>query len=135
MKVSAIAAIVAGGGVGAGLRYELALHLAPPTPPDFPWVTFAINVTGCFLLGAVMTLLATTWARTRYVQPFLATGAIGGFTTWSHFITESDQLISAHETPKAVVYMIVSLGLGIAAAALGAALVETATGRRGPGKS
>ena len=53
------------GGIGAAARYELGLHLAPPTPPDFPWVTFAINISGSFALGAVMTIAAVT-SRLRF---------------------------------------------------------------------
>jgi CrcB protein len=117
-----LTAIVIGGGVGTTVRYELALHLAPPTPPDFPWATFLINLTGSFLLGFVATMLLRAWANTLYVRPLVAVGLLGGFTTWSHFITESDQLIGAHQTGMAVLYMAASLGLGLLAVAAGAVL-------------
>ncbi|MEU6022664.1 CrcB family protein [Micromonospora sp. NPDC047134] len=90
-----VLAIIVGGGIGATLRYLLGLGLAPATPPHFPWVTFVINMVGAFALGAVMTLLAAHKLRGPWGKPFLSTGVIGGFTTWSHLIVESDQLIGA----------------------------------------
>lgn len=114
-------AIAVGGGLGTATRYELGLHFAPPTPPDFPWVTFGVNVTGALLLGFVATMLAGRWARTTYVGPLVATGFLGGYTTWSHFITESDQLIGSGERSVALVYMLGSIALGLLAAAIGAA--------------
>lgn len=125
------AAIVIGGGLGASVRYELGLHLAPPTPPDFPWVTFGINVTGAFLLGFVATMLLHSWSRTTYVGPFVAVGVLGGFTTWSHFIVESDQLIGADQAVLGVAYIVASLGIGVIAAAIGAALALTYDRRAG----
>jgi CrcB protein len=130
MTAKFVAAVMAGGGVGATTRYLLAESLAPPTPPSFPWVTFLINLTGSFALGAVMTLLATAWLSTEYVKPFVATGVIGSFTTWSHFIVESNQLIEAGQARLAILYVVVSIVLGIAVAAGGAALVEARLRRR-----
>lgn len=122
--------LVTGGGIGASVRYELGLHLAPPTPPNFPWVTFAINVSGSFALGAVMTLLATVLLQTQYVKPFVATGILGGFTTWSHFIVETDQLADADRVTLAGVYTVSSVVIGVLAAAAGAALVGRLTRTR-----
>jgi CrcB protein len=125
MSAKMVGAMAVGGGIGATARYQLGLHLAPPTPPEFPWATFWINMAGAFALGAVMTLLATAWLETRYVKPFVATGIIGSFTTWSHFIVEVDQLIGADEIRRAIVYAAASIGLGIVAASAGAAIVES----------
>ena len=125
MTAKFAAAVMAGGGVGATTRHLLCEYLAPTTPPSFPWVTFLINITGSFALGAVMTLLATAWLGTEYVKPFVATGVIGSYTTWSSFIVESDQLAAAGKNLLAAGYVVASIALGILAAALGAALVET----------
>lgn len=133
MRSGLALAVVAGGGIGASARYELGLHLAPPTPPDFPWVTFAINVIGSFALGAVLTLLATTFLQTQYAKPFVATGILGGFTTWSHFIVEADQLVDAGQAVLATVYVVASIVVGVLAAAAGAALVAALTSGRPSG--
>ncbi|GAA1763374.1 CrcB family protein [Luedemannella helvata] len=119
-----VIAIFLGGGLGATLRYALGEALAPPTPPNFPWVTFMINIVGAFALGAVMTLLTQHRLRGPWGKPFLSTGLIGGFTTWSHFIVEADQLISGDRTGLAIVYLATSIVVGVAAAAAGAHLVE-----------
>jgi fluoride exporter len=129
-----VLAIIIGGGIGATLRYLLGLHLAPPTPPDFPWVTFVINMVGAFALGAVTTLLAGHVLRGPWGKPFLSTGLIGGFTTWSHFIVEADQLIGARRSGVGITYLVVSIVGGVIAAALGARLAELRVGhptRRG----
>lgn len=122
-------ALVAGGGIGASLRYELDRHLAPPTPPTFPWITFTINVTGSFALGAVLTLLATAFLQDRYMKPFVGTGILGGFTTWSHFIVEADQLADAGQAVLATTYVVASIVAGVLAAGVGAALVTKLTAR------
>jgi CrcB protein len=116
----AVLAVLLGGGIGATLRYVLGLAFAPATPPAFPWVTFAINICGAFALGAVMTLLTRGILRGAWPKPFLSTGLIGGFTTWSHFIVESGQLMDAGQIALALVYIVVSLAVGLLSAAAGA---------------
>ncbi len=123
-------AVVVGGGLGTVIRYELTVALASATPPDFDWVTLAIHVIGSFSLTVVAALLATTWSQTTLVRPFLAVGVIGGFTTWSHFIIETDQLVGAGQLGTAVAYVGASILLGLLAAAAGATLVERASRRR-----
>lgn len=135
MTARILAAVMAGGGIGATTRYLLEKHLAPETPPDFPWVTFAINLSGAFALGAVMTLLATAWLGTRYVKPFVGTGVIGSYTTWSSFIVEGDQLIGDGHVGLAILYIVTSIVLGIVLAAVGSALVESRMRRRREGTS
>ncbi|MET7467488.1 CrcB family protein [Micromonospora sp. NPDC005686] len=65
----------------------------------------------------------------------MSTGLIGGFTTWSHFIVESDQLIGTGRTGPAIIYLVASIIGGVAAAALGARLAELATGRHPAGRA
>ncbi|MCX4388005.1 fluoride efflux transporter CrcB [Micromonospora peucetia] len=124
-----VLAIIVGGGIGATLRYVLGLNLAPSTPPDFPWVTFVINLVGAFALGAVMTLLAAHRLPGPWGKPFLSTGVIGGFTTWSHFIVEADQLIGARRSGVGIAYLVLSIFGGVISAALGARLAELRLGR------
>jgi CrcB protein len=115
-----LVAVAMGGGIGATLRYELELHLAHPTPPAFPWVTFAINISGAFLLGALMALTLERWPPTRFVRPFAAIGILGGFTTFSTFVVETDRLIGAHLPGTAIAYVASSLIGGFIAVGLGA---------------
>jgi len=65
--------------------------------------------------------------QTQYVKPFVATGVLGGFTTWSHFVVEADQLADADQVFMAGVYVVSSITVGVLAAAAGAALVGSLT--------
>ena len=73
VELDVLAAIAAGGALGAPARYEVAqiIHVAKDT---FPWATFWTNVSGSFALGFVLILLIERFPPTRYVRPFLATG-------------------------------------------------------------
>lgn len=113
-------AVTAGGGLGALVRYELELHVASPTPPAFPTVTLAINLGGAFLLGLLLTLLLERWPPTRYARSFLAIGVLGGFTTFSTVMVESDRLLGAGLKGRALAYLAVSLVGGLVAVAAGA---------------
>lgn len=87
------------------------------------------------LLGAVMALLAAHRLPGPWGKPFLATGVIGGFTTWSHFIVEADQLIGAQRTGVGIAYLVASIVGGVFTAALGARLAELRVGRPTGGRS
>jgi fluoride exporter len=132
MSWKILVAIAVGGGIGTIIRYGLTELLAPPTPLEFDWLTMSINVSGAFVLAAVNTLLTSTWRRTVYVRPFLAVGMIGGNTTWSHFIIESNQLISDGYVTTAVAYLALSLILGLLSAAASSA--DTRPSRRTSGR-
>ena len=119
------ALIVAGGALGAGIRYLLGQHFAGPVPPDFPWTTFAINLSGAFLIGFVATMLLTSWSGAWYAGPLVVTGLLGGYTTWSHFIVEIDELWSAGQKPMAITYGTASVALGVVCAAVGVILARS----------
>jgi CrcB protein len=103
----------AGGAVGALARFGIALEL-PHDPSELPVATLLVNVVGCLLLG----VLVGGWPKARWLRPFVGTGVLGGFTTFSAFALESDRLL-ARAPAIAVLYVGLSLLLGLAAAALG----------------
>jgi fluoride exporter len=70
-----MAAIAVGGGLGSVVRYLLSAAFPPGR--GFPWAIFAINVSGCFLLGALMVYLLHVWPPRRFLRPFLAVGLLG----------------------------------------------------------
>jgi CrcB protein len=77
-----LAAIFLGGAAGAALR--VGLDRAFPSPAaGWPWVTFAINVMGAFLLGYLTTRLQERLPLSTYRRPLLGTGFCGAFTTFS----------------------------------------------------
>ena len=90
LDLRVVAAVSAGGVLGALARFALSTAW-PHEAGDFPWVTWVINVTGCFLLGMLMALIARRWPAQRYIRPFLGTGVLGGYTTFSTWAVETLQ--------------------------------------------
>src|SRR5579872_7469748 len=86
---SVLAAISVGGTLGASARYGVAqvIHVAADT---FPWATFWTNVSGAFAVGLVLALVIERLPPNRYARPFLATGFLGGYTTYSTFAVDTD---------------------------------------------
>ncbi len=117
-QLDVLAAIAAGGALGAPTRYEVAqlIHVGKDT---FPWATFWTNVSGSFALGFVLILLIERFPPARYVRPFFATGFLGAFTTFSTFAVETDLLIKDGHPVLGVVYALGSLSAGFAAVWIG----------------
>src|SRR5207253_6349511 len=118
-----LAVVGAGGFVGAFGRYELGLAW-PTRPGHFPWATFAINVSGAFLLGFVLTLLLERFAWTRYMRPFFCVGVLGAWTTMSTFAVEGDVLIKDGHAPAALMYVLATVVVGVVVTAAGVALAR-----------
>jgi fluoride exporter len=112
------AAILAGGMLGGTTRYLAGLAL-PAEPGRIPWAILTVNLLGAFVLA---TLLGG-WLRRGHVahpwRPFLATGVLGSFTTWSAFMADTLDLVRAGVPGLALGYLLGATVLGIAAAALG----------------
>ena len=133
LRAWALALVAAGGAAGTLARYGLERAIGNP-PGGFPWATFTANVTGAFLLGALLHALVLagddTGAR-RAVRLCLGTGVLGGYTTYSGFAVQTVTLAGA--VPSAALppggpapllalgYDVASLACGIGAALLGAA--------------
>ena len=99
-----IGVIAAGGATGATARYLAGL--AWPTPPGaFPYGTLVINVVGCGLIGILMVLVTDVFTQQRLVRPFLGTGVLGGFTTFSTYAVDIEQLISGRHAGTALLYL------------------------------
>jgi fluoride exporter len=129
-----VALVAAGGVLGALSRYELELRFPAPAG-DFPWATFWINVTGAFVLGALLTALDGPFrplAAVHYVRPLVGTGFIGAYTTWSTFMVETALLAKGGADFVAAGYVVASLSAGLAAAAVGIALISRVHQARPP---
>jgi fluoride exporter len=109
-----LAAIALGGALGAPARYGVAqlVHVAKGC---FPWATFWTNVTGSFALGLVLVLILERFPPTRYVRPFVATGFLGAYTTYSTFAVETNLLVRGGQAGTGVVYGLASLVAGFVA--------------------
>ena len=105
-----------GGGIGSMLRYGTSLLL---TSRYFPYATMAVNIVGSFIIGMVLGLsLKSEYFFTNW-KLFLATGICGGFTTFSAFSAENMELLEEGKYSIAIVYISLSVILGIAAAVVG----------------
>ena len=131
-----LAVVAFGGGLGSVARYGLAR--AWPTPDGgFPWATFTTNVLGSLALGLLMVYVIEVWPPSRYRRPFIGVGIIGGFTTFSTWMSESRGLIATGHFAVADAYALTSLVVGLAAVWSGIALARRLSGlpvRRGPSR-
>jgi CrcB protein len=94
---SELAAIFAGGAAGALLRTALVTWL-PANPGTWPWAVFAINVSGAFILGYVVTRLQERLPLSTYRRALIGTGFCGAYTTFSTLELELvDMLRSGHD--------------------------------------
>jgi CrcB protein len=121
----ALAPIFAGGMAGAAVRTGLSL-VAPTAPGQWPWVTFAVNVAGCFLLGYFVTRLQERLPVTAYRRPFVGTGFCGALTTFSTFQVDLLKLLDRGAVGLAAAYGVASVVGGFAGMMLGTALVRRA---------
>ena len=115
-----LAAIAAGGALGAPARYAVAEWVGVGEG-GFPWATFWANVSGAFVLGVLLVVLLRRYPPHRYLRAFAATGFLGAYTTFSTFVVETDQLLDHGRLRVALTYVVASLVAGLAAAAIGMA--------------
>ena len=71
----------------------------------FPASTLAINVLGCALIGVLMVLITDGWSRQRLLRPFLGTGVLGGFTTFSTYTVDIQRLVGGAHPGPALLYL------------------------------
>jgi CrcB protein len=85
--------VAIGGALGAIARYQLAAIVQERVPIGFPWGTFVVNITGCFIMGIASTLLTDriASANLRFLIPI---GFIGAYTTFSTFELETFRAVS-----------------------------------------
>ena len=120
-----LTAIFAGGFIGAVARAVVA-ELLPADPASWPWGTFAVNVTGAFLLGWFVTRLQERLPLSAYRRPFLGTGVCGALTTFSTMQLELLKMIDAARYGMAAAYAAVSILAGFLAVAAATNLVRSA---------
>ena len=120
-----LGAIALGGALGTPARYGIA-QLVDITPGTFPWGTFWTNITGSFALGFLLAILLERFPPSRYLRPFVATGFLGAFTTYSTFAMETDLLVKNGYVGVALAYAFGTLVAGFAAVWAGIALARVA---------
>jgi CrcB protein len=115
--------VALGGAIGSVLRWALVLLAAHRVGPGFPWGTLAVNVAGSFAIGVVAEL-AAGGALSPPARIFLATGILGGFTTFSAFSLETLLLARDGLPLSALVYSVGSVVVGLGAAYVGTLLAR-----------
>jgi fluoride exporter len=118
-QLYSILAVAVGGAIGSTLRYLVSNWFVQLVGPGFPWGTFTINVTGAFAIGVVLQAAASSPNFSPYLRLFLATGIMGGYTTFSTYAYETFTLGSTERMLFAVAYAVGSVIVGVIAATLG----------------
>ena len=109
-----IGVVAVGGAIGATARYGAAL-LWPTAGGTFPWTTLTVNAVGCALMGVLMVVITEVRSAHRLVRPFLGTGILGGFTTFSTYAVDIQRLVEARRPAVALAYLSGTLLLALAA--------------------
>ena len=105
--------VALGGALGASARYLVNVATARLAGVGFPWATVIVNVAGSFLMGMLVVALAKT-SGTRHA-PFLMTGVLGGFTTFSAFSLDTLTLYERGQPGLAAAYVAGSVALSLTA--------------------
>ncbi|GAA3399381.1 CrcB family protein [Cryptosporangium minutisporangium] len=103
-----LAAISAGGLVGALARYGLATAW-PHRSDEFAWATLVTNVSGCLLIGVLMVLVTEVFRDQRLLRPFLGVGVLGGFTTFSTYVVDVGHAATAGAVGVALAYFLATV--------------------------
>jgi len=112
--ISTLSLVALGGAIGAALRFLTGVAvLRVAGPQEFPLAIITVNVIGSFLMG-VFVVLAAQKGLTHF-GPFVMTGVLGGFTTFSAFSLETVTLIERQDFGAAALYVAISVGVSLAA--------------------
>lgn len=115
-------AVAVGGAVGAVCRYLVGL-IPIGTQEGFPIKTLMINVAGAFLIG-IISSVAEKYSVSPLLVLALKTGVCGGFTTFSTFALETDQLLQSGNYILAIAYILSSVLLSIGAVFLAQTMIQ-----------
>ena len=115
-----------GGFVGANARHLVSNLAARLAGVGFPYGTFFINVSGSFLLGVILTILAErTLPFSQEIRLAVAVGFLGAYTTFSTFEYETGALLKDGEWLFAGMNIVLSVVIGFVALKLGEMLAKT----------
>lgn len=107
--------VSAGGAIGAGARHLVNVGVGRLLGTSFPWSTLTVNVVGSFLMGLLIEYIMLRAAGSAEMRAFLATGVLGGFTTFSAFSLDVALLMGRKEQGLAALYVAGSVGIAILA--------------------
>jgi CrcB protein len=112
-------AVAAAGALGALARYGLEGLVSRRAPGAFPWGTFAVNVTGAFVLGFVFTVMTEQLTVAPWIRGAVTIGFLGAYTTFSTLSFETYRLAEDGALGLAAANALGSLAAGLTAVYLG----------------
>jgi len=116
--------VALGGALGSVMRYSTSLLAARWLGGEFPWGTLAVNVVGSFLIGVINELGSDALRVSPESRLFLATGVMGGLTTYSAFSYETARLMERQAWSTAWIYVVVTTAACVALCFLGFAVAR-----------
>jgi CrcB protein len=111
-------AVAAGALAGTELRYGLGVAF-PDAAGTVPWATLLVNISGSFVLAALTTFWIARPRTAFWLRAGIGPGLLGSFTTFSAVVFSIDQLARAGQHAVWIAYLVLSLLLGLGAAAAG----------------
>lgn len=120
--IQTLLSVALGGAIGSSARYLVNISLPRLLGHGFPYATLSVNVLGSFAMGLLVAVLAQKGGM-RFA-PFLMTGVLGGFTTFSAFSLDTAKLWEAGNNMAAVGYVLASVGVSVGALFAGMALAR-----------
>lgn len=116
-------AIGVGSFIGGISRYLLSQFMQAKVLSTFPFGTLGVNIIGCFFIGLVFGL-SERGNLTQEWRLFLATGVLGGFTTFSAFSNETINMLRDGQAQYALFYIISSILFGLVATFIGISIIK-----------
>ncbi len=107
--------IFLGGGLGAGMRHLTGLAALRLLGPAFPWGTLIVNILGSLLMGLFIGLMARKLQATNEIRLLVATGFLGGFTTFSAFSLDVAVMWQRGDVATVFAYVVASVVFSILA--------------------
>lgn len=112
-------AVAVGGAVGGALRHLLSVAVARIAGDAFPWGTLAVNTSGSFVLGILISVFPRLGSSDGYVWLLFGIGVLGSYTTVSSLSLQSLQLAQVRAYRSLAAYLLLSVLLGVGACLLG----------------
>ncbi|MBV0913122.1 fluoride efflux transporter CrcB [Anianabacter salinae] len=112
-----LAKVALGGALGASARYLTGAAMVRLMGHGFPYGTMTVNIVGSFLMGVFV--VAAAEKGLTPLSPFVMTGILGGFTTFSAFSLDTVALIERGQTGAALLYVGLSVALSVGALVAG----------------
>lgn len=121
--INTIAAIAAGGALGALARYATTIGITKLVPSDFPYATLTVNMVGSFIMGVLVAFFLASGQISNEIKMFLTVGFLGSFTTFSTFSFDTMSLWTRGDVMGAAAYIVSSALLSVGAIFLGSFII------------